>query len=152
MSGSYSTNQNIEIAQNNINNALQQLYCYYHNKLKLDISPEKSSVLIFPKNITKIKIMYNHNEIPIVNEHKFLGVIIDNNLKFDKHINYICKKAMGGINIIRHLAGTFWGSDPKTVSMLYKSIVRTHFDYSSLAYLNTNSTLLRKLDVIQNIG
>lgn len=151
----YSIDRNIEVACNNINSALNQLSEYYSNKLKLEISSEKSSVLIFSKDMdadTNIMIVYNNKQIPIVKHHKFLGVIIDDKLKFDEHIKYICKNALKGINIIRHLAGTFWGSDPKIVSMLYKSIVRSHFDYSSIAYMNASPTLLRKLDVIQNMG
>lgn len=151
----YSINQNVETAATNINNALNQLYSYYHTKLKLEISPEKSSVLIVSKNLNahnNVKIIYNNTVIPVVKHQKFLGVIIDDKLKFDEHIKHISKKALRGINIMRHLAGTYWGSDPKVMSMLYKSIVRSHFDYSSLAYMNAKSTLLKKLDVIQNIG
>lgn len=151
----YSINQNIDIAKANINKALSQLYSYYHSKLKLEISPEKSSVLIISKNVnshSKVKITYNNVEIPVAKQHKFLGIIIDDKLKFDQHIKHISSKALNSINLLRHLAGSFWGSDPKVMSMLYKSIVRSHFDYSSVAYMNANSTLLRKLDVIQNMG
>lgn len=151
----YSINQNIDIAMAKINEALSQLYSYYHSKLKLEINPEKSSVLIISKNVNihrNVKISYNGVEIPVVKQHKFLGVIIDDKLKFDEHVKHICSKALKGINLLRHLAGSFWGSDPKVMSMLYKSIVRSHFDYSSLAYMNASSTLLRKLDVIQNMG
>ncbi|CAK1581898.1 unnamed protein product [Parnassius mnemosyne] len=151
----YSENQNINTAINRINTALAQLHLYYSNILKLEISSEKSKVLVFSKDTfvnSGIKINYNNDTIPIANHHKFLGVVLDDKLKFDKHINYICQNAMKSINVLRSLAGTFWGSDPKTLSMLYKSIVRSHFDYSSLAYMNISSTLLRKLDVIQNMG
>lgn len=151
----YSENQNLNVAVNTVNTALVQLQNYYNNILKLDISPEKSSVLVFSKDPlaqSSVKITYNNNIIPVVNHHKFLGVVIDNKLKFDKHVNYICQNAMKSINVLRCLAGTFWGSDPKTLSMLYKSIVRSHFDYSSLAYMNASVSSLRKLDVIQNMG
>ncbi|RVE50533.1 hypothetical protein evm_004862, partial [Chilo suppressalis] len=148
----YSINQNMNIAQNNINTALEQLHAYYCNKLKLQISPEKSSALVFSKYSNNLDISFDNNKIHIVNEHKFLGVIIDNQLKFDKHISHISAKALKGINILRYLAGTFWGSNPRIMNMLYKSIVRSHFDYSSLAYNNASSSLLKRLDVIQNIG
>ncbi|CAF4911295.1 unnamed protein product [Pieris macdunnoughi] len=150
----YSENQSLNIAVNSINTALNKLQTYYRIFLKLEISSEKSSVLVFSKDpfAHTVNISYNNDKIPIVNHHKFLGVVVDDKLKFDKHIQYICQNAMKSINVMRSLAGTFWGSDPKTLNMLYKSIVRSHFDYSSLAYMNVNSTLLRKLDVIQNIG
>ncbi|KAL0868212.1 hypothetical protein ABMA27_007748 [Loxostege sticticalis] len=59
---------------------------------------------------------------------------------------------MKGINILRSLAGISWGSDPRILNMLYKSLVRSHFDYSCLAYINANHSVLRKLDVIQNMA
>lgn len=151
----YSESQNLDTAVQNMNTALNQLHSHYSNTLKLDISSEKSKVLVFSKDPFaqyNTDIVYNNNVIPVVNNHKFLGVVLDDKLKFDKHISYISQKALKSINILRSLAGTFWGSDPKTLSMLYKSIVRSHFDYSSLAYMTASSTLLRKLDVIQNMG
>ncbi|KAI8420096.1 hypothetical protein MSG28_008678 [Choristoneura fumiferana] len=151
----YSENQNLDLAVHNMNTALNQLQFYYRNTLKLEISSEKSKVLVFSKDPfaqSAINIIYDNNSIPIDSHHKFLGVIIDDKLKFDKHINHICQNAMKSINVMRSLAGTFWGSDPKTLNMLYKSIVRSHFDYSSMAYMNASCTLLKKLDVIQNMG
>lgn len=65
--------------------------------------------------------------------------------------DYISKKDMRRINILRHLGGTFWGSDPKTI--LYKGIDRSHFDYSrQYILINASSTHLTKLNVVQNIG
>ncbi|KAL0820413.1 hypothetical protein ABMA28_006290 [Loxostege sticticalis] len=99
-----------------------------------------------------IKIKYNNLEIPLTKAHKFLGVVVDDKLKFDQHIAYISKNALKAINALRCLTGVFWGADPKILATLYKSLVRSHFDYSCLAYINACQTQLKKLDVIQNIG
>lgn len=146
----YKIHKDVTVAQHTINETLQQLNTYYSN-LKLNINSQKSSVLVFGSDVP-VNIVYNNTTIPQVRSQKFLGVILDDKLKFDKHVNYICQNAMKGINIMRCITGVFWGSDPKTLSMIYKSIVRSHFEYSSLAYLNASPTLLKKLDVLQNIG
>lgn len=147
----YKVHKEVNEAQSIINLALQQLNEYYTNILKLNINCQKSSVMVFGSD-EPVNILYNNLTIPQVRNQKFLGVIIDDRLKFDKHINYICQNAMKGINIMRCITGVFWGSDPKTLSMIYKSIVRSHFDYSCLAYFNASPTLLKKLDVLQNVG
>lgn len=148
-------NQNINIFKSveYLNLALKDFYNYYHNKLALHINPNKSSLMIFSKFLppgNSILIKYNNIDIPIVNEHKFLGVILDPKLSFAKHIDYISKNALRAVNILKCLARCSWGADPTTLTMLYKSIVRSHFDYSTIAYFNCNPKLLKKLDVIQN--
>ena len=37
-------------------------------------------------------IFLDQNQLEFVSETKFLGIILDDKLKFDKHINYICNK------------------------------------------------------------
>ncbi|XP_041980491.1 uncharacterized protein LOC121738697 isoform X1 [Aricia agestis] len=106
--------------------------------------------MTFGKSQCNVQVKCNNEIISLVNEHKFLGIVLDNKLKFNVHIDYICNKAYKRLNILRCLAGVFWGADPKILSMLYKSLVRSHFDYSCLAYINASASLLKKLDIIQN--
>lgn len=145
----YCINREIVNAQNIVNRALQQLYLYYTNTLKLNMNCQKSSVLVFGTD-EPVNVNYNNVNILQTRQQKFLGVVLDDKLKFDRHINYIIQNALKGINIMRCLAGVFWGSDPKILSTIYKSIVRSHFDYSCLAYFNCSPTFLKKLDIIQN--
>ncbi|CAF4941389.1 unnamed protein product [Pieris macdunnoughi] len=139
---------NVDRAVNSINKALDQLYIYYNDRLALQINPNKSKAMIFSKDFPSNGILYNNHSISVVPNHKFLGVVIDNKLCFDLHINHIITNSLKGLNIIRCLAGVTWGADPKVLSMLYRSIVRSHFDYSCLAY--SNSRCVKKLDIIQN--
>ncbi|KAG7311010.1 hypothetical protein JYU34_003863 [Plutella xylostella] len=148
----YTVNRNVNIAVNNLNDALEQVHSFYFGKLKLNISPNKSGVMLFSKKhtICNSRVIYNNCPLPWLEDKKFLGIWLDQRLTFQPHINYIIKNACKGLNILKSLAGVHWGSDPKILSMLYKSIVRSHFDYSSLAYMNANITTLKKLDIIQN--
>lgn len=149
----YTINRNINMAIQSLNNGLNQIHRFY-NYLKLDINVSKSGAMIFSKKTINSEettpILYNNNPLVWLSVKKFLGICLDTQLKFETHINYIIKNASKGLNILRSLAGVHWGSDPKVLSMLYKSIVRSHFDYSCLAYMNINVAHLRKLDIIQN--
>ena len=59
------------------------------NKLKLNESKTKIVEVNSGSNIT-FKI--NNQKIEKVNQIKHLDFIVDKNLKFRKHIDYICKK------------------------------------------------------------
>lgn len=59
------------------------------NKLKLNTSKTKAMIINAESNKN---IIIDNVIIEQVNEIKYLGVIIDKQLKFDKHLNEICKK------------------------------------------------------------
>lgn len=144
----YCSHRDLQVAIDYMNRALNQLQTYYNDKLHLKINATKSSLMIFGDDDPNCDIVYCGEAISRVSSKKFLGVIIDQKLSFEEHVRYVSKNALKGINIIRCLAGVSWGADPKILSILYKAIVRSHFDYSALAYIN--SPHAKKLDVLQN--
>lgn len=144
----YSVNMNLDLAKQHINLALSKLHAYYNNRLKLTINSDKSSILIISKSTSNIPIKYNNNIIKEVQEKIFLGITVDNKLTFEKHINNISKKCIKSLNLLRCLAGVSWGADPVILDLLYKSLIRSQFDYSSAVYID--SVHAHKLDKIQN--
>lgn len=144
----YSSHQDLQVAIDNINRALRQLTDYYNTKLHLQINASKSSLMVFGSDDPTLNVLYDGNIINRVHTKKFLGIVLDQKLSFEEHVKYIAKNALKGLNVIRCLAGVSWGADPKVLSILYKAIVRSHFDYSALAYIN--SAYVHRLDVLQN--
>ena len=63
-----------------------------------------------------------------VDHEKDIGVVIDSNLSFEKHISEKVKKANSMFVVIRRI---FYHLDEKTFTPLYKSLVRVHLDYTS---------------------
>ena len=61
-------------------------------------------------------------------EEKDIGVVIDSDLTFEKHINEKVNKAN---QMIATLRKTFQFMDKSTFVQLYKSLVRTHLDQGS---------------------
>ena len=55
----------------------------------------------------------NSTEIPIVEEQKFLGIILDKKLTFKPHIKHLRTKCNKPIQILRVIAHTNWGADKK---------------------------------------
>jgi hypothetical protein len=72
--------------------------------------------------------LYGAN-IPIVDEVKFLGLIFDQKLTFEPHIQYLKQRCLISLNLLRVVAHTDWGADIVTLWRLYRSHVRSKLDY-----------------------
>ena len=143
---------------NNVNNLIRQtnvsltnLYSAF-SKLGFSLSLNKSRSILFQKrNIHQDlpNIYWGTNVIQWSTNIKYLGMILDSNLKWKLHIDFLAKRAIGGINAMRAISRVWWGAHPCTLSMIYKGIVRSHLDYGSIIMGNCNKKLLEKLDKIQ---
>lgn len=145
----YTAGKNINEVQTKINSALKQLHRYF-SYLNLDVNASKTKVVVF-NNGKKIqfKFTYDKKILPISDNVKFLGILFSRNLRWVKYVDEIIARANKRFNIIKCLARTYWGSDPKILLMLYKSLVRSHFEYGFLCY-GSDCKLNEKLDKIQN--
>lgn len=56
--------------------------------------------------------------IPTVNKPKILGAIFDNLMYFFAHAPQVQKKVQSRNNVLKALAGTFWGKDKETIVSL----------------------------------
>ena len=100
------------------------------------------------KNSTKptIDVSIEGNRIEEVVKTKFLGVIIDNQLTWKYHINYISGKIAKGIGIIKKARKLL---DKDTLISLYYSFVYPYLQYCNHVWGNTYSTYLNKLFILQ---
>ena len=58
-------------------------------------------------------------KLEVVKEYKFLGVIIDNELRFASHVKKVITKAQNRNKILRCLAGKKWGQSLESQRSLY---------------------------------
>ena len=118
------------------------------NKLSLNIDKTYFMLFtpkIFPRNMDDIII--DGKQIMEVNETKFLGVIIDNNLNWKSHITYISKKVAKGIGIILKARKVF---NKDTLSTLYFTLVYPYLNYCIHVWGRAYNTHLKDLFVLQN--
>lgn len=145
----YIAGSNIKEVEAKINRALIKLHQYF-SYLNLDVNANKTKVVVFSKsNITDCNIVYNGSKLPISTSAKFLGVLFTRNLRWTQYVEENITRANIRFNIIKSLTGTHWGSDPKVLLMLYKALVRSHFEYGFLCY-GSDCQLIKKIDKIQN--
>jgi len=82
--------------------------------------------------------------IPVVSEFKFLGLIFDKILTFNKLIKYLkdrCMKALNLLRVVAHCA---------TLLKLYRFHVRSKLDYGCVVYGSAWKSVLESLDRVQN--
>ena len=117
----------------------------------LKVSTEKTKLVLFTKKKKlKIDIKYKGESLVVEKQAKFLGLIFDEKLTWNKHIEYLLTKCRKRINILKVLAGTSWGANKESVLLLYKTIILSCLDYGSEAYDTATNSKLKKLEVIQN--
>ena len=108
------------------------------------LSPTKSTCVIFSREIKyknlDQKLFINNQEIKIERKVKFLGMIIDNKLNFNEHINYIIDRCNKRLNLMRNLCGTTWGASISTLLVIYKTLIRSVIEYGEIIYINTSIT------------
>ena len=107
----YITEESGESLASRMNEVLKEVTEWLEvDKLKLNVSKTKSMI------VGKQKFNYEIEQqglefracgevIEVVKENKYLGVIIDDTLKFSCHINYVCKKIAKKIGVLK---GVSW--------------------------------------------
>ena len=91
---------------------------------------------------------YQLNEVSLANvtEQRDLGVLMDGELDFDKHVNNCIHKAYASWAIIRR---TFESMKPKMFNLLYKTYVRPHVEYCPQAWSPFKKGTVKKLERVQ---
>lgn len=114
------------------------------NKLKTNV--QKTKAMIF-KTQCNIDLSIDNENIEQVDQIKYLGVIIDQNLKFDKHVDYIVKKISKKVQFFRRIKSKL---DFNASIRVYNVIIKPHFEYcSSVLFLLSQSNIYR-LQKLQN--
>ncbi|XP_031347103.1 uncharacterized protein LOC116173624 [Photinus pyralis] len=123
---------------------------FLHNGF--EVSKEKSSVVLFARqrNIPTGFIRLDNVEYNLRTSIRYLGLIINNKLKWNEHINYLTIKCEKSLNILKVLTKVGWGCDIHTALLMYKSYIRARLDYGCLLYGNAPKSQLKRLDIIQN--
>lgn len=86
----------------------------------------------------------------VVDEIKFLGLVLDKRLSFVQHINYLkqmCLKALNQLEVVVH---TDLGSGQCNSVQLYGSHVRSKLDYGCIVNDSARGSYLKSLNRVQN--
>jgi len=135
-------NQSLAILANNLNN------------LHLLVAPHKCKVVVFTrKRLFFLPQTFLDGELlPLVSETKYLGLILDSNLRWKAHSYHISFFVSKWSDLLRSLAESWWGSHLSSLLQVYKAVIRAKIEYgcyffASAHYLITKNSVLYRLVV-----
>ena len=108
---------------------------------------QKLSNLDIDPSMTPFKLILNNYEIMRVKKTKYLGMIVDDSLTWEDHIDYITLKINRGIGIIRRVRQFI---PEKSLLLLYQTLIDPYFRYCSTVWGQCGETLKDKLQALQN--
>jgi hypothetical protein len=121
-------------------------------KWKLKMSGTKCSYICFSKSNTKVDFVLKlfDEVIPYNKACVFLGVMFDDKLSFNLHLEYILKKIFNRQNLLKILAHRKWKLNFNTLLMIYYSLIRSLIDYVSFIGNTLTESTRIKFQRIQN--
>ena len=117
------------------------------NRLSLNLN--KTVCMLFTKRNVEndnLCIKIDNTVIPFVESHKFLGLILDDNVNFRKHVEYIVNKASKSVGIFYKTKSYLSKNLLKT---LYYSLIYPYFLYANAVWGGTFSTYLESILLLQ---
>lgn len=143
----------LTLLQLKIQQDLDKIFNWLTSK-KLTLNAEKTTyMLVHPNetvdsNQTQFKLKINDNSISRVSSFKYLGLTLQDNLKWDKHVDSVCKKIMGIACVVKRMGSKV---NFNTKLSLYYAMVNSQLGYLSPVW-STAATNCNKnrLQIAQN--
>ncbi len=120
----------------------------WSKKWKVIMNPEKTERMIISRkrNVREYELKMDGREISIVKHHKHLGIVLQSNGKWDKHIEGIIAKAKKKVDMMNAL---MYKLDRLTLDTLYKTFIRPKLEYGCILWDNCTLNLKIKLENVQ---
>jgi hypothetical protein len=120
----------------------------WSDKCLLKFHPEKCKHMNMHRTPKEEEVKYNllGQEISKVKDEKDIGVLIDDELSFDKHI---CEMVSKANSIFAALRRTFRNLTADIFLPLCKTLVRTHLDYVSSVWAPCKKKYIDKIESVQ---
>ena len=126
---------NLKIDLNNV------LYWFQVNSLKANPGKFQFMILGDKKNNTFVLNIHD-NEIKNSSEVELLGITIDSQLKFKKHIDSLCRKASYKLHALRRIRNFLTVEKAK---MLANAFINSQFNYAPLVWMFAGKTSINKI-------
>lgn len=100
---------------------------------QMEINFEKSVFMKFTNKKSPFVFSYGIDEIVLreVSDFKYLGIIFTSNLKWDRHVDYICSRALRKLGYVKR---TLKNSSKEVKLTAFKTLVRPILEYGSVVW------------------
>lgn len=144
-------NNKMQIIEEQLEEDLDTLKEYFEQQ-RLLLNKNKTVVSAFHLTSqlakSKLNIRTGNQKLQHEDTPKYLGVTLDRQLTYRKHIENTAAKVRTRNNIIHKLAGTTWGAPTATLRTSALALVYSAAEYAAPVWLNSAHT--RKIDVELN--
>ena len=115
---------------------------------RLSLNPTKTCYQVYSlfPNTQDVNISLNNEKIKRSFTVKYLGVLVDENLKWDSHISYICKKISRDIGVMGRVR-SFLSS--KELLLLYNTLILPHLNYCAAVWGSAYHSKLQRILILQ---
>lgn len=140
-----------DTCQRYLQGALNQVSTWA-DKWGFQLNSEKTTGMFFSRprqNPEKPRLTINRKQIKYDKEVRFLGLIFDEHLTWESHIKDIKTRCAKDLNLMRHLAGTDWGANKRSLNIVYQSLIKSKIEYGAAIYNPTAKTYKDLLNSIQ---
>ena len=118
----------------------------WSNEWLLRFHPEKCKVLRIGRNHPEFDYQLHNTILEEVEEEKDIGVVVDDQLRFHKHISEKVTKANNVMGIIRR---SFTHLNEEIFLKLYKALVRPHLEYAAVVWSPTYKKYIKSIESVQ---
>ena len=136
--------QNTSLTVNIELESIHQWLCA--NKIKINIDKTKYMIFAYRNKISLPPIKFGPETIQRAECTKFLGLYIDENLRFNNHIDHISQKiskSMGILNRVKHFLPT------NIMINLYYSFIHPFILYALLCWYASPAYLANRIEILQ---
>ena len=118
----------------------------------LSLNAVKFNFILFghkrmPQNCADVNLFLDGNRLERVTSTKFLGVFLDEKLKWTQHLNHVAIKLARGLGIMGRVSKIL---PLDILRMLYFSLIYPYLVYCCIVWGSASATALHKLEVLQN--
>ena len=145
----FCSGKNIVNLFKSVNDDLNRIKEWFHaNKLSINVSKTKYTLFHSANKKDKIPLelpllKIDNNKIERETSIKFLGVILDENISWKKHIETVenkISKNMGILGKVSNLLNT------KCLKNVYFSLIHSYINYANIAWASTHQTKLKSIN------
>lgn len=126
----------------------------YFKNWRLKLSAEKTECSSFHLNNRvanrELLIPFGQRSLKFNPNPKYLGVVLDRSLTYEKHIIKVCQKMKTRISLVQRLASVNWGSSTSTLRNAVMGLVMSVAEYACPIFINSPHT--SKIDVQINVA
>ena len=119
-------------------------------KNKLTLNTQKSSTIMFGEKKTEnnmINIHINNSQICQKDEVKYLGIVIDKNLKWKPHIDKLTTQISQSVGMLYHLKKYL---SFNSLKLVYHALIKSRLQYGIVLWGNANQSTLKNLNKMHN--